>query len=107
LVVGRSLVALTGTSLARSAATVTYGREQAEHLTVTVVSRHGGTPAGTVTVKAGTATVCLVKLRSGRGSCTLTARQLKVGTYHLVARWPGSADFAPSASPTETLKVAK
>jgi hypothetical protein len=106
-VVGKSLVALTSTSLALSAAKVTDGREQAEHLTVRVVSKHGGTPSGTVSVKAGTATVCLVTLRSGRGSCTLAARQLKPATYHLVAHWPGGPGFHGSASAARTLTVAK
>jgi hypothetical protein len=63
----------TSTSVSLSAAKVTYGHEQAEHLTVTVTPQHSGTPTGTVAVKNGTATECTIILASGKGSCTLTA----------------------------------
>jgi hypothetical protein len=41
------------TGLALSKSSVTFGHEQAEHLSVVVAPRFGGTPAGTVTIKAG------------------------------------------------------
>ena len=100
--------AATTTRLRLSAATVTYGDEQAERLTITVIPRYAGTASGTVTVKAGAAAVCAIALTSSRtGSCTLPANKLGPGTYHLVARYPGSADFTASASDKATLTVVR
>ena len=45
--------------------------------------------------------------KTGTGSCTLTARQLKAGSYTLIATYGGSADYSTSASPSKTLKVLK
>jgi hypothetical protein len=95
------------TSLALSAAKVSYGHENREHLTVTVSLRYSGTPGGKVTVKAGSTTICTISLASGKGSCTLTAKKLRAGTYHLIASYPGSADFRGSASAAKTLTVTK
>jgi len=87
---------------------VTYGDEQAEHLSVTVSSQHSGpTVTGTVTIKASTTTLCVIKLKSAKGSCSLPARGLKAGTYHLVATYGGSANYKGSTSTKETLTVAK
>jgi hypothetical protein len=100
-----STKAPTATTGSLSAAKVTDGREQAERASVAVTTKTGGPPAGKVTVKAGSATLCVITLRSGRGSCTLTARRLSPGTYRVTAAYPGSPDFAPSASGAKTLKV--
>ena len=90
-----------------SAHTVVYGHEQAEHLAVAVAPQYGGVPAGTVTVAAGTATVCVIRLKAGKGSCTLTSARLKPGTYHLVASYHGGTDFTGSSSPPATVVVVK
>jgi hypothetical protein len=90
-----------------SAAKVTYGAEKTERVTVTVAPQYTGAPAGTVTVKAGTRTVCTVTLASGTGSCTLTAAQLPPGIQHLTATYNGSAGFAPSTSAAKTLTVVR
>jgi len=99
--------AATKTRLALSAGTITYGHEQAEHLAVAVAPQYGGVPAGTVTVTAGTATVCVIRLKAGKGSCTLTSARLKPGTYHLVASYHGGTDFTGSSSPPATVVVVK
>lgn len=44
---------------------------------------------------------------AGRGSCTLTARQLKAGSYTLAASYGGNTDFRAAISPGKALKVAK
>lgn len=93
------------TSLALSAAKVSYGHEQTEHLTVTVTPAFSGVPAGTVTVRTATATVCVITLTSGKGTCTLAARKLRAGTYQLTAAYPGDADFTGSVSAAQTLTV--
>ena len=97
--------ATTKTALALSKSSVTFGKEQAEHLSVAVAPQFGGTPAGTVTLKSGTRTFCTITLKAGKGSCALTAKEFKRGTYHLTASYPGKGGFTGSASPPRTLKV--
>lgn len=99
--------AATKTGLALSKSSITFGQEQAEHLSVAVAPQFGGTPAGTVTLKTGTRLVCTITLKSGNGSCRLTAKQFKPGTYHLTASYPGKGGFTGSASSPRTLKVGK
>ena len=96
----------TRTALSLSAASVTFGQEQAEHMSVTVSPQYSGTPGGTVTVKSGTSTICTITLGSGRGQCSLTARQLATGTYTLIAVYNSNSNFAGSASSRKTLTVA-
>jgi hypothetical protein len=64
-------------------------------------------PTGTVTIKASATTLCVIKLSSGKGSCTLSAKRLKAGTYRLVATYGGSKNFKGSTSAKETLTIAK
>jgi hypothetical protein len=94
----------TSTSISLSAAKVTYGDEQAEHVPVTVTSP-GGTPGGTVAVKSGTSTICTITLRSGRGQCSLAARQFRTGIHTLIAVYNGNSNFTGSASSRKTLMV--
>jgi len=100
------LRAASKTSLTRSAATVTFGHEQAERLSVRVTPQYAGTPPGTVTVKSGAAVVCVITLAGGAGSCTLPAAKLAAGSYQLTASYAGSASFAPSTSAKLALTVA-
>ena len=102
-----STQASTATAESLSTTKVTYGREQAERVSVAVTAKAGEVPAGTVTVKAGSAALCVITLRSGRGSCTLTARRLRPGVYRLTAAYPGGPDFARSVSRAKTLTVVK
>jgi hypothetical protein len=101
------LKATTRTRLALSTSSVTSGQERAERLSVTVAPQFRGTPAGTVRVGTGTRTLCTIVLRSGKGSCTLTAKDLRPGTYRLTASYPGKGGFTGSASPAKTLRVAR
>lgn len=104
-VVTGSITQPTSTALSLSSAKVTYGHEQSERLSVTVRARYSGVPAGTVTVKAGDATICVIHVKAGRGSCGLTANKLRAGTYHVLAAYGGSAGFLGSASAAKTLTV--
>jgi len=102
----------TTTSVALSAATVTFGREQAGQISVTVAAASGGAasggaPRGVVTVTANKATVCLIILGSGTGSCRLTPKGLPPGSYALTARFFGGLGFAGSASAPATLTVTR
>jgi hypothetical protein len=99
--------ASTKTVLALSKAEVTLGHESAERLSVKVWPHFAGVPSGKVVIKAGTATVCTITLKAGKGSCTLGARRLRVGTYKLVATYSGNTDFLASASPALALRVKK
>lgn len=94
----------TATTLTLSAATVKYGDEQAAKPAVTVTSA-SGTPAGTVSIKTGNAVVCTITLKSGKGSCTLSAKKLPVGTHNLTATYSGAAAYTASTAPEKTLKV--
>jgi hypothetical protein len=103
----------TTTTLTLSAPTVTFGREQAEQLNVRVVPVLAGIATGTVTITAGSATVCTITLDQGDDSCTLTASQLPVGSYQLTATYGGgqltgqgrNGTFAGSASTAQALTV--
>jgi hypothetical protein len=96
------------TALKLSNARVTYGDEGVEHLSVTVSPEFTrSTPYGSVTIKESTTTLCVITLSSAKGSCTLSAKKLPVGTYHLVATYGGSTDFDGSTSVKESLMVAK
>jgi hypothetical protein len=103
----------TRTALRLSLAHVTPGKEQAARVSVSVTAR-GSTPGavavGKVTVRAGSLTVCVIKLTAATGKaaggCTLTPRELKPGTYQIVATYPGSSPFQSSASAASVLTVA-
>jgi len=97
----------TRTVLHRSPAKIRFGHEHVEHITVQVTAHDGSVPNGKVTVKHGTATLCSITLRHGKGGCFLSARKLRVGTYHLVASYPGSAALAKSASGQVKLVVTR
>jgi len=97
----------TATTESLSAGKVTYGHEQAERVSAAVTAQTGGPPAAKVTIAAGSAALCVITLRSGRGSCTLIARRLRPGTYRLTAAYPGSPDVVGSVSRAKTLTVVK
>ena len=99
-------VRVTGTLIGLSAGTVAYGKEQAERVSVKVTA-HVGFPPGRVVVWAGPKAVCAIALKSGKGSCLLTAKELGPGTYHLVARYSASAPYLQSTSAPATLVVKK
>lgn len=99
--------ATTTTTLSLSTATVKYGSEQTERLSVRVAPRFGGTLAGKVTVRDGGTAVCVVTLASGKGSCALTASQLASGSHPLVASYAGGTSFTGSSSAQRMLTVTK
>jgi hypothetical protein len=95
------------TTLSLSTARLSYGREQAERMTVAIAPQYAGTPGGKVTVKAGTTTVCTITLTSGKGNCTLIARQLRTAAYTLVATYSGNTNFSSSTSARKPLTVVR
>jgi hypothetical protein len=103
-VLSRWTSASTLTTASLSAAKVNYGKETGEKISVTVTATTPN-PAGKVTVTANGKAVCTITLKSGAGSCRLTARQLKKGTYKVVARYHGAAPYAASSSAGKTFMV--
>jgi len=96
------------TTLKLSATKVPYGHEQVEHLSVTVLPQHSGSaPTGWVTISESGTRLCTITLASGKGTCTLSSKELKAGTYRLVATYGGSTNFKGSTSAKETVTVAK
>ena len=98
--------ATTKTALKLSGSRVTYGDEQAERLSVTVSPQFAGVvPSGKVTLKESTTTLCVIKLSSAKGSCTLGATKFGAGVEHLVASYGGSSDFDGSSSSHQTVTI--
>ena len=95
------------TVLTLSTTKITYGKEQAERLTVRVSPQYAGTPGGKVTIKHGTAVVCTITLVHGTGRCALAARTLPVGTDHLIATYSGNGNFTGSATAPKALAVVR
>ena len=88
------------------AAKLSYGREHVELLSVAVSPQYPGSPpAGSVTIKTSRATLCVIRLSSGKGSCRLGAKEVPPGTYKLVATYNGGSNFRDSASTAKTLIV--
>jgi len=94
-------------SLALPTAEVTFGHEQAERLSVQVTAATGASPTGQVVINAGATRICTVTLASGKGSCTLTASRLAVGTHQLTGTYNGDGTHARSTSAKKTLTVSK
>jgi hypothetical protein len=94
--------AATKTALTLSVVKVSYQHEQLERLSVSVAwSASGVAPTGTVTIREGAnaKALCVVKLSSGKGSCTLSPRALEVGAYYLLATYGAARASVPRAPP--------
>lgn len=101
----------TSTKLGLSAASIRFGHEQGEKISVKVIPQTGGIPGGTVTVRASTgartATACVITLAGGKGTCRLAARALTQGRHQLTAVYRGSQTYAGSAAGGKTLTVTR
>jgi Bacterial Ig-like domain (group 3) len=97
----------TTTAVSLSATKVTYGAEQHERISVAVKPALGGIPTGQVTVKVGSAVICVITLRSARGMCSPSPARLGTGRHKFTALYGGSGDVTSSASAARTLLVAR
>jgi hypothetical protein len=98
--------ALTTTTMKLSRSSVTLGSESKERVTVTIAANARGVQVnGTVVVRVSGRTLCVISVHSGRGTCTLASRQLRAGTYQVVAVFRGSESLGESTSRTVTLRV--
>jgi hypothetical protein len=64
-------------------------------------------PTGKVRVTTGKTTLCVITLKSAKGSCTLSPAQLKPGAYTVVATYLGDLNRKSSVSPKRKLTVLK
>lgn len=95
------------TTLSLSAAQVTYGAEPHVRISAAVKPAHGGAPTGDVTIKAGSATICIITLKSTMGNCSPSETRLATGRHMLTAIYDGSGDITSSVSAARPLSVAK
>jgi len=95
------------TRLTLSKTTITYGHENAEKLSVSVSQTGNVGPTGRVTIQAGRTTICTITLNRDNGSCTLSTKKIKPGTYRLTASFPGNGNYDRSTSPVKVLRVAR
>jgi hypothetical protein len=63
--------------------------------------------SGTVTVTSGSKRLCTITLIRGKGTCSLSVKELPVGTYEISARYGGSSELQPSTSLRRKLVVTK
>ncbi len=94
------------TGLALSKAKAVYGSETAEKLTVAVSPAAEGDATGTVVISEGKVTLCRITLKSAKGSCQLSAKGLRPGTYEIIASYLGDKHYRPSVSPARKLVIA-
>ena len=67
----------------------------------------GRQATGTVVVKRGSKVVCVIKLKAGKGSCTVNTRNYPPGTVTFTGSYTGGGGFRPSkATANLTLKPA-
>ena len=99
--------ATTTTGLTVSPGSVTYGHEAALKLTATVSPQFTGTPTGTLTITAGTVTLCKVTLSAATGSCSpVSGTSLSTGSHTLTASYSGDGNF-DSSTGASTVKITK
>lgn len=104
--VEKSTARRTTLTMSVARASVAYGDEQAEHVTVKVTA-DSGTPAGSVVVKAGSGALCTITLAGGAGGCTVPARRFTPGRIALSTTYGGAPRFAASLTATTTFTVAR
>jgi hypothetical protein len=87
--------ATTGTALAVSPSSVTYGGESAVIFSTVLTPQFSGTPTGSVTVAAGSTFLCTITLPSA-SSCFTGQTKLGAGVYTITATYSGDNNFGSS-----------
>jgi hypothetical protein len=106
IVADETPVLSTATAESLSASHVTYGREQAEKVSVAVTAALG-VVTGTVSVTSDGKRACTITLADGKGACRIPAAGLGAGSQALTARYGGVPGFAASSSAARRLAVVK
>lgn len=85
----------TTTSIALSSPKLTYGSEQSERVSVTVLpsGENKNEVDGTATVKESGKTLCSITVMFGAGSCNLSATSLNAGSNRLIATYNGDGNY--------------
>ena len=94
-------------TLATNTAMVKFGQEQAAQLAIRVKPETGGTPAGTVTIRAGQTTLAVVPLNRGKATWTFPPKKLRPGTYQLTATYASTNGYDPVTSAKKKFVVTK
>src|SRR5262252_34745 len=94
-------------TLAANTATVRFGHEQSATLAINVKPKTGGTPAGSVTIKAGTTTLAVVTLMRGKATWTFPPKKLRPGTYQLTATYASSNGYDPVTTANKKFVVTR
>ena len=93
--------------LTLSQSKVAVDQQETEELTAHVNPLRGGTPAGMITFKDGTHTICVEGLDDNETAiCDLTAGQLAIGSHQLTALYNGDPNFAANGSLAKALTIA-
>ncbi len=98
--------ASTGLTLSLSASTVLVGDETTLQATATLTPEFGGSPSGSITVKAGSTTLCVIVLPAPSCSPSDANVLAASGTpYDVTASYPGDTNFTGSTSNSVPLTV--
>ena len=100
------------TSMSLSHHTAVFGNEQRETFRVNVKSDVTGVrqmPPGTVVIEYQRLALCRIRLYRGRGSCSLSSRELSARpqAYLVTASYRGNPAFSGSTSRTQALTIVK
>jgi hypothetical protein len=100
-----SVLALSGTELSLSRASVPVSREGSEQFRVKAIEggRPGARPTGSVEVVTGNRVLCRTALFAGSGACSLRGYELAAGRYQIQAKYSGNATVNPSTSNQKVL----
>ena len=63
------------------------------------------TPTGTVTVRSGGKTICVITLKNGTGSCKVSTKGYKPGTVKYVGLYSGGGGLNPTESKPVSLQI--
>jgi hypothetical protein len=65
----------------------------------------GHTPTGTVTVRSGGKTICVITLKNGTGSCKVSTKNYKPGSVKFVGLYSGGGGLNPTESKPVSLLI--
>jgi hypothetical protein len=94
-------------ALATNTSKVRFGHEQSVQLAISLKPKTGGTPAGDVTVMAGSKAIAVVTLKRGKATWTFPAKELRPGTYQLTGTYTSSNGYAPATTAKKKLVVTR
>jgi hypothetical protein len=104
--VEKSTARRTTLTLSVARPSVSYGDEQAEKVSVKVTA-DAGTPPGSIVVKAGSGTLCTIRLAGGKGGCAAPARRFTPGKVVVSAAYGGAPGFTASLTAIATFTVTR